>query len=385
MNQDLLWRRIYTNEQAVAEREKLVRPGDNYKLTPSQEGAVAQLEDWFRQGHRAALLEAPTGAGKTAVEFRLAVSEFLRRQAPVIVLVPTRDLLRQHVTYFESRLAGTPIRVAELHGGVAPRDRQAIVQRLEQGLVPIVIASGLVLKEESYRRLVRDAGFMIVDDVHALDPVEHLRPLRGIHTPALFATATPSAVDEFLRFREAFAQVAKLAETPFQAPETARFDLRARFGDDPIKQLQMAEEAIRQHLGSAGRVFVISRTREGVPRLARYCENRYGVPVTMLHGEMVDTQEQARRLQKFRSYKPDQTRVAMMRRFKETLPAILVGTNLVGAGLDVPNADLIVVTDADGFGPAEIEQLIGRVGRRERPSAAYLIHGTLRKPAKRRR
>jgi ATP-dependent DNA helicase RecG len=94
---------------------------------------------------------------------------------------------------------------------------------------------------------------------------------------------------------------------------------------------------------------------------------------------MVDTQEQARRLQRFKAYAPDRTRVAMMAKFRETLPAFLVSTNLVGAGTDVPDADLIVITDADGFGEAEIEQLIGRVGRRERASDAYLVVGTLKK------
>lgn len=385
MNQDLLWRRVYANEQAVAEREKLVQPGENYHLTPAQESAIATLEEAFRGGARAALLQAPTGAGKTAVEFRLAVSEFLRHQQPIVVLVPTRDLARQHLTYFVNRLAGTPLHVAALHGGVAPRDRVALIKRFEQRLVPILIGSGLLLKEESYRQLLRGAGFLVVDDVHALDPIEHLRPLRGVHTPSLFATATPDAVGEFLRFKDAPAHTALLETMPFEAPRTAVHTLRARYGEDPLRQVQQAEDPIRRHLADAGRVFVITRTRADVPRMSHFLEQRYRVPVTMLHGEMVDTREQAQRLQKFKQYQPEKTRVAMLEKFRQTLPAILVGTNLVGAGLDIPNADLIVVTDADGFGPAELEQLVGRVGRRERASEAYLIHGSLTKQRKHRR
>lgn len=379
MNQDLLWRRIAANEQRVAEQEGLVKPGENYRLTAGQEAALASLEGWFRGGSRAALLQAPTGAGKTAVEFRLAVSEFLARQAPVIVLVPTRDLVRQHLAYFKQRLAGTPLHVDELHGGVAPRDREALLGRFSQRLVPILIASGLMLKDEQHRAILRGAGFLVVDDVNALDPQEHLRPLRGIHTPSLFATATPQAVEEFLKFKEAYAHVAHLQEKPFEAPTTATKELRGRFGDDPIKQVLLAEEAIREHLARDGRIFVISRTRDQVPRIARFLEGRFGAPVFQLHGEMVDTQEQARRLRRFKDYRPDRTRVAMMAKFRETLPAFLVSTNLVGAGTDVPDADLIVITDADGFGEAEIEQLVGRVGRRERESDAYLIVGTLKK------
>jgi transcription-repair coupling factor (superfamily II helicase) len=297
----------------------------------------------------------------------------------VLVLVPTRDLLRQHVTYFKNRLAGTPLMVGELHGGVAPRDRDSVVTKIENRMLPILICSGLILKEERYRRMVRDAGFLIVDDVHALDPMEHLKPLRAIHTPALFATATPDAVKDFLAYKEAYSSVATLDTTPFETPPTHVQTLKARFGDDPIKQIMMAEEAIRRHIASDGRIFIISRTRAEVPRLTRFLQGRFDVPVTMLHGEMVDTKEQAQRLRKFKEYKPEKTRVAMLDKFKETLPAILVGTNLVGAGLDIPEADLIVVTDADGFGEADLEQLVGRVGRRERDSEAFLVHGTMTK------
>jgi len=65
-----------------------------------------------------------------------------------------------------------------------------------------------------------------------------------------------------------------------------------------------------------------------------------------------------------------------MKAFIDASPSILAATNLVGSGLDIPNADLIVITDADSFGESETEQLIGRVGRRERPSDALLITET---------
>lgn len=397
MNQDQFWRRVHANEQAVAEKERLVGPGENYRLTGAQERAIADIEGWLAEGERqgrpagsqggsrGALLEAPTGAGKTAVEFRVALGALLRRQVPVVVIAPTRDLVRQHVNYYKTRLAGTPVRLAELHGGVAPRERSEVLRQLEQGLVPLVIGSGLLLKEENYRQWLRRAGLLIVDDVHAFDPIEHLPALRSVHAPGLFATATPSAVEGFLREKGALERRTTLDMQPFAGPPTATSELRARYGTDPLRQVLLAEEAIRRHIASDGRIFVISRTRADVPRLTRFLEERFGIPVTMLHGEMVDTQEQAKRLQRFKQYSPDRTRVAMMARFQESLPAILVGTNMVGAGLDVPNADLIVITDADGFGPADLEQLIGRVGRRDRASEAYLVRGTLQKTGKRRR
>jgi RecG-like helicase len=71
------------------------------------------------------------------------------------------------------------------------------------------------------------------------------------------------------------------------------------------------------------------------------------------------------------------TRVEMMKKFRESAPSILAATNLIGSGIDIPAADLIVIIDSDAFGESETEQLIGRVGRRERPSdAVMLVHTT---------
>jgi transcription-repair coupling factor (superfamily II helicase) len=66
----------------------------------------------------------------------------------------------------------------------------------------------------------------------------------------------------------------------------------------------------------------------------------------------------------------------MMTAFRGRAPSILAATNLIGSGIDIPAADLIVITDSDAFGESETEQLIGRVGRRERPSDAVLVTGT---------
>lgn len=381
MNQDVLWQRIAANEQAVALAEGLVAPGEAYQLTEAQNLAIAGLSDALRGGARAALLHAPTGAGKTAVEFHLAVRETLRLRAPTVVLAPTRDLLRQHLHYIQARLAGTPLRVDALHGGVAPAARETLLQRWDQGLLSILVASGLMLQEESYRQRLRQAAFLVVDDVHAFDAQTHLRWLRAMPTPTVFATATPEVVAAFLEEKGVGDKIFQLPAKPFLAPETRQHVLRGRYGDDPTHQVLLAEARLRDHLQREGRVYVVSRTREQVPRLAKFLERRFGVTTLQLHGDLVDTAEQAKRLNRFKNYRPETTRVAVMTTFRQTAPAILVTTNLIGAGTDVPEADLIIITDADGFGGAELEQLVGRVGRRDKPSEACLITGTMGRPA----
>ncbi|MEB3285215.1 MAG: helicase-related protein [Candidatus Sericytochromatia bacterium] len=381
MNQDVLWQRIAANEQKVAEAEALVRPGHLYQLTEAQTKAIADLDQAFRDGAVAALLHAPTGAGKTAVEFHLLVRESLRQRAAVIILTPTRDLLRQHLHYIRSRLEGTPLRVDALHGGVAPAAREDIVGRFDRGLLSVLVASGLMLQEESYRQRLRKAAFLVVDDVHAFDAQTHLRWLTGVQTPTLFATATPAPLDNFLREKGVGERIVALPAKPFQTPTTRQYVFQGRYGDDPTHQVLLAESRLRDHLQRQGRIYIVSRTREQVPRIARFLERRLGVTVLQLHGDLLDTAEQAKRLNRYKNFRPETTRVAVMTAFRETMPAILVTTNLIGAGTDVPEADLIIITDADGFGEAEVEQLIGRVGRREKPSEACLIRGTMGRPS----
>lgn len=380
MNQDVLWQCIGANEQSVAVTEGLVAPGHLYQLTGAQKTAIAGVTEALRGGAQSVLLHAPTGAGKTSVEFHVAVREALRLRGPVVILAPTRDLLRQHLHYLRARLVGTPLRVDALHGGIAPTARDHVIQRLDQGLLSILVASGLMLQEETYRQRLRQAAFLVVDDVHAFDAQTHLRWLSGIATPALFATATPEVVEAFLQQKGAGDKVFELPAKPFSAPETRQHVLRGRYGDDPTHQVLLAEARLRDHLQRQGRVYVVSRTREQVPRLAKFLERRFGVTTLQLHGDVVDSAEQAKRLNRFKHFRPETTRVAVMNTFREAAPAILVTTNLIGAGMDVPEADLIIITDADGFGVAELEQLVGRVGRRDKPSEACLVSGTMGRP-----
>jgi superfamily II DNA/RNA helicase len=146
------------------------------------------------------------------------------------------------------------------------------------------------------------------------------------------------------------------------------------WGEPSAEQLAHADALIRDHLERKSRIFVIARTRGDVPKLAARLEALYGIPVQQLRGDMADSAEHKKRHRRSGvSVYGASTRVEEMAAFREGAPAILAATNLVGSGLDIPAADLIVVTDSDAFGESEIEQLIGRVGRRERPSDAVLV------------
>lgn len=380
---DQCWSIIEENCQRVAEDNELVPAGTPFQLTGDQQRGIQELKERLQAGEKRILLKAPTGSGKTEIFFRTTVHQVLTQGSYAVVLVPTRDLARQQANYLEERLADTPLEVAQMHAGIPPRTRRQGMDDVRQGKAHVVVGSALLLQNAGYRWLLNDASLVVVDDVNAFDEEEDLRYIHGVKAPVVFVTATPEAVGRFLRREGAMENPVVLSQMPFDSPPTQVHEERGEWGENPFRQLERAHPLIEKHLSLGSRLYIISRTRSRVGIMGSYVQDRYGVPVSILHGEMADTAEHRKR---FRRGKGSTTpgagedRVSMMRQFRQNSPAILVATNLVGSGLDVPMADLVVITDADHFGVAEIEQLLGRVGRRERPSDAFLVRGTSASP-----
>jgi transcription-repair coupling factor (superfamily II helicase) len=327
------------------------------------------------------LLQAPTGSGKTEVLMRVAVDTVLASDGYVVIIAPTRDLIRQHVTYFTDRLEGTGLGVGQIHGGAAPEDRRATEIGIADGSVRFVVGSAMMLTIDRYWDMIDRSELLIIDDVNAFDEREHLRLLEDLDAPMIFASATPDELRSFLTRIGAMNRVVKMKKMPFDVLPTKIHKVEGVWGEPPAEQLARADELIRDHLARGSRIFVIGRTRGDVPRLAERLELTYEIPVQQLRGDMADTGEHSRRNRR-RGVKVNEvgTRTEMMRAFREGAPAILAATNLIGSGIDIPAADLIVITDSDAFGESETEQLIGRVGRRERPSDAVLLtHTTFEK------
>lgn len=372
-----MWATIDDNCQRVALAHELIQPGETFRLTDDQRKAVDAISAGLDDGTFEYLLKAPTGSGKTEVMLRVAVDTILKTGGYVVILAPTRDLIRQHVTYFTDRLEGTGIGVGQIHGGAAPGERRAVEAGIEDGTIHVVVGSAMMLTIERHWEIIDESDLLFVDDVNAFDEREHLRLLEDLDCPMLFATATPDELRRFLERIGALDNVVAMKKMPFDVLPTKIYKVEGVWGEPPAEQLSRADGLIRDHLARGSRIFVIGRTRGDVPRLAERLEQTYGIEVEQLRGDMADTAEQSKRYRR-KGVKVNEvgTRVAMMNSFRSKSPAVLAATNLIGSGIDIPAADLIVVTDSDAFGEAEIEQLIGRVGRRERPSDAVLLTGT---------
>jgi len=355
----------------------LIQPHESFALTEDQASAVARITKGLQSGEFEFLLKAPTGSGKTEVMLRAAVGEALRTGGYVCVVAPTRDLVRQDCTYFRDRLAGTGLEVGELHAGVTAAERDAVIAGLRSGDVRFVVGSALLISSEGLWDVLDRSALTIIDDVNAFDEREHLRLLEGLDCPLLFASATPSELRGFLERVGAFRNLIEMRNMPFDVQPTKVHRIEGVWGEPAEEQLARADALIREHLERRSRIFVVGRTRGDVPKLAARLEATYGLAVQQLRGDMVDTSEQRKRYRrKGVRVHGGSTRIENMTAFLKAAPSILAATNLVGSGLDIPAADLIVITDADAFGEAEVEQLIGRVGRREHPSDAVLVIDT---------
>lgn len=361
----------------MAVAHELIQPDEEFTLTDDQQKAIDEITGGLDAGIFEFLLKAPTGSGKTEVMMRVAIDTVLAEDTYICVIAPTRDLVRQHVQYFSDRLDGTDIGVAQVHGGMSPAERKAADEGIADGSIRVVVGSAMMLSSKHWWNVIDKSGLLVVDDVNAFDEREHLRLLEDLDCPMLFASATPSELRPFLTRIGAMDHIVSMKKMPFDVLPTKLHRPQGVWGEPPAEQLAHADALIREHLERKSRIFVISRTRHDVPKLAERLEQTYGIPVQQLRGDMADTAEHGKRHRRSGvKVNPIGTRVEMMNAFRLGAPAILAATNLVGSGLDIPAADLIVVTDADAFGEAEVEQLIGRVGRRERPSDAVLVAST---------
>jgi len=371
-----IWNTIERNCQEVAEAEGLVEDGEAFTLTPGQTRVLEYLEAALRRGKRRLLLKAPTGSGKTEVLLRLGVWRVIATSRPVLILAPTRDLCRQHQEYFEKRLKGTPLEhVALLHGGMAPRKRDEAVQGALDGKISFIVASAMIVRNRHYAPLWDAISLLVVDDVNAFDEDEHLRYLRGFPGEIMYMSATPEAVQRFLQSDGAWENEAEMTEMPFDTTPTEIITMQVG-NYHPIMQITMAIDKIREHVERGDRIYIISRFKREVEHIANYIRENVKAPVFYLHGDMSDSKEhQKRHRRKPGGIRTSEHRIPMMNDFKNSCPAVMVATNLVGSGIDIPMADFIVITDSHTFSPAEQEQLIGRVGRRERQSEALLMEG----------
>jgi len=314
--------------------------------TPGQLKAINEvIDDLASEKVMDRLVCGDVGYGKTEVAIRGAF-KVASDGYQVAILVPTTVLAEQHAATFRERLSGFALRVECLNRFRPAAEMKKTLADLHEGKVDIVIGTHRLLsKDVVFRKL----GLLIIDEEHrfGVKDKEKIKKLRtGIDVLTLTATPIPRTLQlSLLGIRD----LSVISSPPRQRRSVKTFV--AKVDDLVIK------EAVTRELQRGGQVFVVHNRVQSIAEMAhRIQELRPEARVAVAHGQM-----------------PGRTLEEIMFRFVQREIDVLVCTTIIESGLDIPNANTIILTRADRLGLAEIYQLRGRVGRSSEQAYAYLL------------
>ncbi len=317
-----------------------------YEDTPDQLKATQDIKaDMESSRPMDRLVCGDVGFGKTEVAIRAAFKAVADNKQ-VAVLVPTTILAFQHYQTFRNRLKDFPCRVDYLSRARTAGQVTAILQDLKEGKIDIVIGTHkLIGKQVKFK----DLGLLIIDEEQkfGVSVKERLKQLRA-NVDVLTMTATP--IPRTLQFSLMGARDLSIIQTPPPNRYPIQTEVHV-FSADIIR------EAVNYEMSRNGQLFLISNRISSLPDLAATVQRE--VPdarVAVGHGQM-DPDELEKILTGFINYDYD----------------VLVATSIVENGIDIPNANTIIVNQAQNFGLSDLHQMRGRVGRSNQKAFCYLL------------
>jgi transcription-repair coupling factor (superfamily II helicase) len=317
-----------------------------YEDTPDQRRASDEVKrDMERARPMDRLLVGDVGYGKTEVAVRAAFKA-VQAGKQVVVLVPTTILAEQHGRTFRERLADYPVRIEVLSRFRGTKETAALLQRTTRSEVDIVIGTHRLLSPDV---TFKDLGLLIVDEEHRFG-VRHKERLKTLKLSVDVLTLTATPIPRTLHLSLAGLRDLALLETaPKDRSPVLTF---VEPWDDAL-----LEEAMARELDRGGQVYFVHNRIETIETIAaRVHALAPRARVAVAHGQM-----------------REQDLEEVMGRFVRGEVDILVSTMIVESGLDVPNANTMIVDRADRFGLAQLYQLRGRVGRSHRRAFCYLL------------
>ncbi len=338
--------------------DKHIRERIPFTLTEGQDNAVREIaSDLQRTEPANRLIQGDVGSGKTVVAL-YAMLVAVASNAQAALMAPTELLAEQHFLSLTTLLKGSAVRVELLTGALAKEDRDAIVKRIERGEVDIVIGTHALLTETVR---FKDLAVAIVDEQHRFGVQQRatLReraddPSSTPHTLVMTATPIPRTL--------ALTIFGDLDVSNIQGLPPGRQPITTRIVGEPQRDEVYA--FLRERIDQGDQAYIVlpaiddSANLRGVRSTVRYLEETHlaGKRVAAIHGQL-----------------KRETREHVMERFRAGLIDALVATTVIEVGVDVPNANVMIVEQAERFGLAQLHQLRGRVGRGERKSVCILV------------
>lgn len=328
-----------------------------FALTGAQVRSIGEIEgDLAQASPMLRLLQGDVGSGKTVV----ALSSMLvavEAGAQAALLAPTEILARQHFETLSRMLQGTGVEIALLTGRDKGRARESVLMGLLDGSISIVVGTHAIFQDSvAYKNL----ALVVIDEQHRFGVGQRLmlarKGRRVPHTLAMTATPIPRTLT-LAQYGEM--EVSKLDELP---PGRQAIDTRVV----SVERMDDVVGGIARHLETGQQAYWVcpmvseSENDDLAAAEARYAalKLRFGDAIVLVHGQL----------------RPE-AKDAAMERFASGEARLLVATTVIEVGVDVPNATLMVIEQAERFGLAQLHQLRGRVGRGSEKSTCLLLRG----------
>ncbi|RVU01418.1 transcription-repair coupling factor [Mucilaginibacter limnophilus] len=317
-----------------------------YEDTPDQEKATIDFKRDMESPHPMdRLICGDVGFGKTEVAVRAAFKA-VADSKQVAILVPTTILAAQHYKTFSDRLKGFPCNIDYVNRFKSPKQIKETLENLKQGKVDIIIGTHrLVSKDVKFK----DLGLMIIDEEQkfGVGTKEKLKQMRA-NVDTLTLTATP--IPRTLHFSLMGARDLSIISTPPPNRQPVVTELHV-FNDTLIK------DAVEFELDRGGQLFFIHNRVADLPQLGALIHKlapkaRVGIAHGQLEGDALED---------------------VMLKFVNAEYDVLVATTIIEAGLDIPNANTIIINHAHMFGLSDLHQMRGRVGRSNKKAYCYLL------------
>ncbi len=330
-----------------------------FQPTNSQSHAIAEISAEINSNKKMLrLLQGDVGSGKTIVAIASCL-QAISQTKQTCVIAPTTVLAKQHLAYFRKLLENTEIRVELLTGATTKKQKAKICDDLLKGEIDILVSTHAVLEDDVQ---FKNLGLAIIDEQHRFGVMQRLKLVeKGSDVDTLLMSATPIPRSLMMGLYGDM-DISVLSEKPKNRQEIDTRIMSAKKINDVVESLKRALARgekiywICPAIEENEEIALVSVKRKYDELAAIFGEQTVG----LLHGKMKESEKEK-----------------IMNQFSNSDGAmkLLVATTVIEVGIDVPDATVILIENAENFGLSQLHQLRGRVGRSEKRSFCILLYG----------
>jgi transcription-repair coupling factor (superfamily II helicase) len=318
-----------------------------YTETSDQLAAIQAIQnDMMSDKPMDRLICGDVGYGKTEVAMRAAFKAVIDGKKQVALLVPTTVLAHQHFDTFSSRMRGFPVRIEVISRLKTAKEARAILEKIANGEVDLLIGTHRLLSQDVH---FKDLGLLIIDEEQrfGVKAKEHLKRFKaGVDTLTLSATPIP---------RTLYLSIVQTRDMSIIAtPPQDRLPVKSIIAETDLPLIQ---NALLREMARGGQAYFIHNRVETIASRA----TQIGALVPSARSAIVHGQMEG------------EATDLVLHKFKNGETDLLFSTTLIENGIDIPNANTILIDRADTYGVADLYQLRGRVGRWNRAAYAYFL------------